>query len=94
MDKNNLLVMCTCRVDFHNLLFFDPLVLSLSLVLEMHLNEIHGRKGLLDLTDPWPASGFLCALVDIHRLMISCCSFLLDLSQLWGFLLQSISRKY
>lgn len=71
-------------MDFDNLFFFGPVVLSLSLVLEKHLDEIHGRRGLLDLIYPWPASGFLCALVDIPKLMISRCSFLLDLRQLWG----------
>lgn len=72
-------------MDFDTLFFFDPVVLSLSLVLEMHLNEIHGRMGLWDLIYPCTASGFPCAPADIQKLMISCCSFLLDLRQLWGF---------
>lgn len=70
-------------MGFDNLFFFEPVVLSLSLVLEMHWNEIHGRNepgSGLSLPCPWISllkSFFL-------KLMISCCSFLFDLTQLWG----------
>lgn len=38
----------------------------------------------LDLVYPCPALGFPCWKVYFLKLMISCCSFLFDLTQLWG----------
>lgn len=73
-------------VDFDNLLLFDPLVLSLSFVLKIHLREIHERPSgstCLSGSDLSPAS-----LLDFLALTFtSWCSpviaFQLDLRQLW-----------
>lgn len=61
LEKNNLPVMCNLQCGLWKLVLWPC---NLSLVLELHLNEVHGRMNRLDLIYLWPASGFPCASVD------------------------------